>query len=216
MKKIYKYFLIGIPATLIIACSPSNPDSAGIEYMPDMYRSTSYETNSLSGMHSDSMTNRPPVAGTVAIGFMPYPYPETNEGYEAAGLNLKNPFKPTPDVIESGKVLYGKFCIHCHGETGMGDGKVGLKMPGQPPAYSGALKNLPEGKIYHSIHYGKNLMGPHAQLLTSDERWKIVRYVQTLQGIDFSKMDSIKPTQRIMPPLPEEQLDKKDDKKDQK
>lgn len=205
MKKIYKYLLIGIPATVIVACSPSNPDSPGIEYMPDMYRSTSYESNSMTGIYADSMTNRPPVPGTVAIGFMPYPYPETNEGYELAGQNLKSPLAPTPEVIAGGKILYGKFCGHCHGESGAGDGKVGMKMPGPPPAYTGVLKNLPEGKIYHSIHYGKNMMGPHAQLLTADECWKIVRYVQTLQGIDFSKMGQETDTTKV--------TDKKEEKK---
>ena len=81
-----------------------------------------------------------------------------------------------------GEKIYGKFCIHCHGAAGAGDGKVGLKLPGPPPAYDGALKDLPEGKIFHSITYGKNSMGAHNSLLTTEERWKLVCYVQKLQG----------------------------------
>jgi mono/diheme cytochrome c family protein len=57
--------------------------------------------------------------------------------------------------------LYGKFCVHCHGDAGKGDGKVGAKLPGPPPAYDGALKNLSEGKMFYSISYGKGTMGPH-------------------------------------------------------
>jgi hypothetical protein len=44
------------------------------------------------------------------------------------------------------------------------------------------LKNLPEGKIFHSITYGKGLMGAHNSLLSQEERWKLVYYVQKLQG----------------------------------
>ena len=46
-----------------------------------------------------------------------------------------------------------------------------------------SLKNLPEGKIFFSISYGKNLMGPHASQLSQEERWKIVRYIQELQKL---------------------------------
>jgi mono/diheme cytochrome c family protein len=79
-------------------------------------------------------------------------------------------------------VIYGKFCVHCHGASGAGDGKVADKLPGPPPAYSGALKNLSEGKIFHSITYGKGTMGSHSSQLTQEERWKLVYFVQKLQG----------------------------------
>jgi mono/diheme cytochrome c family protein len=82
--------------------------------------------------------------------------------------------------LKEGEVVYGKFCVHCHGAAGEGDGKVGLKLPGPPPAYS-TLTALPEGKMFHSITYGKGLMGSHASQLTQEERWKVVLYVQKLQ-----------------------------------
>ena len=84
--------------------------------------------------------------------------------------------------MTEGEALYGKYCLHCHGASGAGDGKVSDKLPGAPPSYSGPLKNLSEGKIFHSITYGKGLMGNHGNFLTVDERWKLVHYVQKLQG----------------------------------
>ena len=30
--------------------------------------------------------------------------------------------------------------------------------------------------------YGKGMMGSHASQLSKEERWKVIRYVQTLQG----------------------------------
>jgi mono/diheme cytochrome c family protein len=85
--------------------------------------------------------------------------------------------------MEEGKRLYGIYCTHCHGASGMGDGLVAQKLPGPPPAYSSPqLKNLSEGKMFHSITYGKNLMGPHGSQLNAGERWKIIAYIKTLQN----------------------------------
>jgi mono/diheme cytochrome c family protein len=161
------------------ACSNA-PNSPGYEFMPDMYRSPSLEYYNVHTLNGDTMmTAKKPVAGTIARDHMP----ATPVGmtYEQSAA-LKNPIVLTDAVMKDGEALYGKFCVHCHGEAGKGDGKVGLKLPGAPPAYDGALKNLPEGKIFYSMSYGKGMMGPHASLLSSEERWKLVHYVQKLQG----------------------------------
>ena len=34
------------------------------------------------------------------------------------------------------------------------------------PSYSDKLKDLPEGKMYHTLTYGKGLMGSHASQLS--------------------------------------------------
>ncbi len=167
---------------MLSSCN-DDPKLPGYEYMPDMYRSPSYETNSPNPFFADSMTSQKPVAGTIARGkSFPYPFPNTPEGYEQAGLELKNPLERNDLNLEEGKRLYGHFCVHCHGETGMGDGSIpaGGKFP-PPPAYSGALKDLVEGKMFHSVTFGKNLMGPHASQLGAQQRWKVIMYVQTLQ-----------------------------------
>ena len=173
-------------AAIVISSCTSDSKSPGYEFMPDMYRSTSYETNSMNTIFSDSMTNRLPVAGTIPRGdFIPYGYPNSNEGYEAAGKELKNPLEKTPENLAEGKRLFEIFCIHCHGAEGKGDGSIvanGKFAP--PPAYSGdQLRELPEGKMYHTLEFGKNMMGSHASQLTQAERWKIIMYVQTLQKL---------------------------------
>ncbi len=175
------------------SCGKKDPNSPGVEFMPDMYRSPSleyYQTHTVDGDTVDNAMK--PVAGTVARGYMTYGYKNDPAGYDAAGLNLKNPLtaKSREEYEKEGEVIYGKFCVHCHGATGMGDGKVSAKLPGAPPAYSGTLKNLPEGKIFHSITYGKGLMGQHASQLTQEERWKLVYYVQKLQGPKETATDS--------------------------
>jgi len=177
--------VLGVVATAFTACESKDPNSPGVEFMPDMYRSPSLESNMayvtiVDGKETgDTMqANRLPVAGTIARGYIPYPY--KLEEYELAGANLKNPFENNAVNLKEGEVLYGKYCTHCHGATGEAEGKVGAKLPGLPPTYS-SLKALSVGKMFHSITYGKGLMGSHAGQLTQDERWKVILYIQKLQ-----------------------------------
>ena len=207
-KKILIFGSLSLFGMLIISCTTHDPNSPGFEFMPDMYRSPSYESNSGNGNFADSMTNRKPVEGTITYeqavtAYHPYPYMNDDSGYVWAGRYLKDPFPGTKEVTDKGKMLYDKFCTHCHGSTGGGDGLVGGKLPGPPPAYNGALKDLPEGKMFHTLQYGKGNMGSHASQLTPDERWQIIRYVQTLQGKKFDAGGNI-----IMPVLPSDTVKK--------
>jgi mono/diheme cytochrome c family protein len=190
-----KLVACGTFAAMLVAgftsCGKKDVNSPGFEFMPDMYRGPALENAGVHVISEDTLySSKIPVKGSIARGYIPYAYPNTGEGYEQAGLYLRNPIALTPQVEKDAEALYGKFCVHCHGAAGAGDGKVGAKLPGAPPAYNGALKNLPEGKIFHSITYGKGLMGNHASLLTQEERWKLVHYVQKLQGPKTAATDS--------------------------
>ncbi len=185
--------MIGI-IVLMSSCT-KDPNSPGVEYMPDMYRSPSYETYSANPVLKDSMTAQLPVIGTITrgewpdggsiINALPYAYPNTLEGYEAAGASLKSPLDSSAEFATQGKVIFEKMCMHCHGPKGGGDGQlIGTGKFPPPPAYNGgALKDLPEGKMFHTITYGKGLMGSHASQLTKEDRWKVIRYIQQLQKL---------------------------------
>lgn len=183
MKFLYFVFCFSL-VTLITSCN-DDPKKPGYEYMPDMYRTASYKANSSNPNFKDSMTDQKPVEGTIARNqAMPFAYPKSNEGYEAAGKELMNPLAKTEINLTEGKRLFEIYCIHCHGSEGKGDGTMvqNGKFP-PPPSYSNQLKDLPEGKMFWTITYGKNLMGSHASQLNQDERWKIIMYVQTLQKL---------------------------------
>lgn len=184
--------LLACGVVMLSSCK-KDPLSPGVEYMPDMYRSPSYETYSENALFEDGLTARRPVAGTITQGEWPYqgnllnalPYERQNtpEEYAAAAAD-KNPLEATPEVAAQGKAIYEKMCMHCHGEKGGGDGKlIGTEKFPPPPAYNGPLKNLEEGKMFFTITYGKGLMGSHASQLSKEERWKVIRYVQELQKI---------------------------------
>ncbi len=200
MSKALKYniSLVGSALMCIVVLMSScttDPNSPGVEYMPDMYRSPSYETYSKNPVFKDSMSAQLPVAGTITRGewpedgslvnALPYAYPNTVEGYETAGVELKSPLPKSDKTAAEGKIIYEKMCMHCHGSEGQGDGTlIGTGKFPPPPAYNvGRLKDLPEGMMFHTITYGRNLMGAHASQLTKEERWKVIQYIQQLQKL---------------------------------
>lgn len=176
---------------LTMASCKQDPLSPGFEYMPDMYRGVSYETYSPNKLFSDSLSARKPVKGTIprfnkeVVPFHEvYPFENTPEGYEKAGAALKNPYTHTEEMLADGKKVYENFCIHCHGAKGDGNGILveREKFAGVPSYYGAQLKDLSEGKMYHSIYYGKNMMGAHASQINYYERWAVIEYVKKLRN----------------------------------
>jgi cytochrome c len=141
---------------------------------------------------------RKPVAGTIRFNpseidfIMPYAYANTVEGYESAGMNLKSPLSRIGQVeLEAGQEIYTLMCTQCHGEGGKGDGALSRNGHIQGiPSYSDKLKDLPEGKMYHTLTYGKGLMGSHASQLSQKDRWLVIEYIKVLQnGGDMPEFD---------------------------
>ncbi len=209
MKKIIYLSFFGLLIGMAVQSCKSDPNSPGYEYMPDMYRSPAIEPYQEVDYTYNGMSARKPAENTISMAETTYPYPNNNEGYEAAGENLKNPIAFSEEVLDEGKQVFKNFCIHCHGKNGEGNGSVpeNSDYP-NPPSYKGALKDLPEGKIFHSIHYGKNLMGSHASQISKEDRWKLVHYVQFLQDED-RKMASLNGGQETTAPEGAETMEKK-------
>jgi len=139
------------------------------------------------------MNMRIPPANTVrrtANGWLPYRATNDTVGLRLAN-RLVNPYDSTEAVLASGKALFEMYCKHCHGAKGAGDGKVasGVTIDGvERSAYPGvanlkgdAYMNITEGHIFHVITYGKGLMGAHGSQVSPEDRWKIAKYVKTLQ-----------------------------------
>ena len=202
---IVAFFLIGF---VFYNCEGERPvettRDTGIEYAPQMYYSIPWDP-----FRDTIKDGRPPMeppAHTVARGKLDYyyPYPNTPEGYEQAGKELTMQLPYTKENIAEGKRLFQHFCAHCHGPEGDADGslvKAGKFPP--PPLQFKKRKDLPVGKMYHTITYGKGLMGSHAGQLTPKQRWQIIQYIQILQHgtadveegyklLTSSKQDSLK------------------------
>ena len=187
------HFFFGFFWLLIVSLScTKNPDSPGIEYMPDMYRSAAVEAYiDYQAVDQSVSSARLPVPGTIPFSFdkdkimfnFPFDYasPKIDPTAYERVKELKNPLPITLKNREKGQILYNKFCVSCHGVEGQGDGKVvewgNFPSPG---AYNKKYKHLTEGQIFYSITYGKGLMGAHGSVLTKEERWQLVQYVQSL------------------------------------
>lgn len=176
----------------------------GREYMPDMAHSQAYEaytaspstrapknvttniTNYDTELFSNGMAARLPVAGTVARGNQPYLYSDDTTGYNRSAA-MVNPFgNGNKQVLAEGKEMYNVYCAVCHGEKGLGGGSIstmnGGPFGGVPNYFGAAYIQMPEGKMFHSMHYGKNDMGSYASQLTKEERWKVVAYIKDMQA----------------------------------
>ncbi|MDB5120486.1 MAG: hypothetical protein JWN56_1704 [Sphingobacteriales bacterium] len=183
-------FFAAAIAVAISSCSDKR--STGLEYARNMYDHIAFDPDQPNNNFKNGQTAQTPPVGTVPVGFDKVDeYPNTIEGYQAASANLKNPFKVNMGTLQEGKTLYVNMCSHCHGYQGQGDGSiVKLEKFPAPPSYSkgtssrgGAMKDLTDGKIFHTITNGWGLMGPHKYQLTPNERWKIVMYVHELQKL---------------------------------
>jgi mono/diheme cytochrome c family protein len=130
-----------------------------------------------------------------ANGSVPYPYADTEpDRKRAANEILQNPYPITAAGLEHGKALYTVYCGVCHGEKGDGIGFLvreadpakGIIAGVYPAAPANFLKesflDTTAGFFYHSIMYGKNMMGPYADKLSYEERWQVIHYIRSLQA----------------------------------
>lgn len=222
-KKNKKYYLKVTIALLVIGfLLYKNPKSTGSVYAPDMAYSKAYETYSestipsLFGQAKEYMSSFMPVTNTFSTNSLPseelyraepsvlYSYKYTNyyknndTDKVRAGIELKNPYLPTKEVLNRGEAVYIKQCAICHGKTGMGDGNLVVREDGSegpyksvPPTYADRLKTLKDGEIYHSIVYGKNMMGGYGPHIKADDRWKLVCYIKQLGGLNSTSSTTL-------------------------
>ncbi len=162
----------------LLSCVRKHKDP-GIVYMPNMAYSPAIKAQEpwVDENGNERETLFQPVAGTVPRGYKSYAY---KGDPERAAAELKNPLPRTRDVFKKGQGLYNVYCIVCHGKGGEGDGSVVPQFP-RPPTLSGdKVRGYSDGKIFHIITEGQNLMPSYASQVEPEERWAIVHYVRAL------------------------------------
>lgn len=205
MSSMIKYLKFLPLAVIVMACGAEGDDT-GLEYAPNMYHSVPYEplsqiTEENAGNWVDSnedgygeyynsnpynphnMTMRESAPNSVRRDkFLPYRY--HRDSLQQAAREMTSPLADSTaaDVLEDGKALYLRFCEHCHGVNGAGDGAVAEKYAGIANLNSAALVNISQGHIFHVITHGKGRMGAHGSQINVEDRWKISAYVKQLQN----------------------------------
>jgi mono/diheme cytochrome c family protein len=131
-----------------------------------------------SSFFPDGRGLRMPVAGTGARGYLPYPFKTPEE----AGASLVNPLPRTEPVLEQGRRSYNDHCAVCHGTLGNGETTLSSAYGAKPAnLQSAAIRQYPDGQLYHVIMVGKNAMPGYEADLSEDDRWAIVHYLRVLQ-----------------------------------
>jgi len=193
-----KFLIITGFITLGIAMVSCNDvrRSPGRAYMPDMTYSPAYETYApaaerLKNSSAAGATySGQPVPGTIARGEMfPYTLKNDSAGYELSA-SVKNPLPPldAKKYLEAAR-LYQINCGICHGTNLDGNGPLFKGGDGPYIAKPATLvgdpvyEQMPEGKMFHSVTYGKGAMGSYASQLTTEQRWMIIHFVKEKQSL---------------------------------
>ena len=143
---------------------------------------------SKSEFFSDERGMRLPVEGTVARGFIPYPFAGEKEPKEV----LSNPYFPTKENLDLGQRKFLTYCSPCHGNYAEGDSRLQGQFPNPPTLHSDRARNFPDGMIYHIITNGQNVMPSYASQVTRKERWAIVNYIRVLQRAKNASESDVK------------------------
>lgn len=196
MKRV-TYITIALAAAVTIISSCKDKREPGKIYMPDMAYSRAIETYTLldstvftsdpAKIGQEIYYNRMPVAGTVKRGeLFEYTVPNDSAGY-VLSATIKNPLPPltAAEKVEAGR-LFNINCAICHGEKGKANGPIAQsgKLGGIVDLTSPTIVAKADGTMFHSITYGLRNMGSYASQLDRKQRWMIIHYVRSLQGVE--------------------------------
>jgi mono/diheme cytochrome c family protein len=184
----------GLAAMLLAVAGCSDVKrTPGKVYMPDMANSRAYETYSVNPVFADGRTSQGPVAGTVKRGEEFPVHMEMDKLGDTANYyasrSVPNPIDSlTADQLKETERLYLINCGICHGAKLDGNGPLWKDGDGPYPSKPAALvgdakyESMPDGQMFYSITFGKNLMGSYASQLSAKQRWQVIRYIKTKQG----------------------------------
>lgn len=184
----------GLAAMVIAVAGCSDVKrTPGTVYMPDMANSRAYETYSTNPVFADGRTSQGPVAGTMKRGD-DYPvHIEMDKVGDTANYfasrSLQNPIASLTAVqMKETERIYLINCGICHGAKLDGNGPLWKDGDGPYPSKpatlvgDGKYEAMPEGQMFYSLTYGKNLMGSYASQLTAKQRWEVITYIKIKQG----------------------------------
>jgi mono/diheme cytochrome c family protein len=103
-------------------------------------------------------------------------------GGNPEAARIKNPVPYTPESVASGRRLYMRLCVRCHGPQGKGDGG-GAGAGGQPADLTGATWEYgsSDGEIFSVIHDGTSAdMEAYAERISETDIWHLVNFIRSI------------------------------------
>lgn len=96
-----------------------------------------------------------------------------------ADKKAKNSYIKFDDATsKEGEVIYTKNCVSCHGNPGKGNSLKTLK-PIPPDLSSVQTQNLTDGELFYILVTGRMLMPSFQNVLSENERWKVISYIRS-------------------------------------
>ncbi|MCW5937353.1 MAG: cytochrome c [Fimbriimonadaceae bacterium] len=166
----------------------------------DMWQQPKNKAQSKSAFFTDSVSSRPPVAGTVAFE-RPKTDREFYTGYDREGRLVREfPMPVTEELVKRGKERFDIFCRHCHGAIGDGEGMIakrGFTLARPVGNYhSQRLRNMPVGHFFDVITNGFGTMYPFKERIRPYDRWAIASYIRVLQRSQYAAVASVPAEER--------------------
>ena len=179
-----------------------------IELFADMDRQPKLRPQAHNSLFADQLSSRLPVEGTVprsqptvvgANEIFPFEDNPLNTGRVPGTTNFVEtiPLPVTEQLLARGQQRYAINCTPCHGASGDGKGITSkYNMLAMANFHDARLVKMPDGEIYNTITYGKNLMGGYGPNISITDRWAIVAYVRALERSRLASLDDVPEAQR--------------------
>jgi len=192
-----------------------------IEFFGDMKRQDKVKFQKPSDFFADGRAGRPPVDGTIPMGYDIPGHPMQNAGSPvddidsplgdfSAGTDYLNtgkmgeawgtglPLPVTAELIKRGQREFSINCAVCHGATGYGNGiasKYGLL--GIANYHHEKYLTMPDGQIYDTLTHGHNTMMGYGDKVTVKDRWAIIAYIRALQKSQNARVEDVPEDQKV-------------------
>lgn len=217
------FFLIFILAVIAVVSLAgfrgTHSPKAPIEIFPDMVRNPRYDAQHESDFFADTRAARPPVPGTVPLGYnVPGAYLATGANNNAAAqqpggfsnaVDYYNtgrmgdvygdgiPLKVDGGVLHRGQERYGINCAVCHGPVGLGDGITSqFGLVGIANLQQDRIKTMPDGQLFNRITFGYRTMGAYGSNITVEDRWAIIAYIRALERSQSGTINDVTDEER--------------------
>src|SRR5215831_5232551 len=101
------------------------------------------------------------------------------------------------EILDRGESRFNITCLPCHGKLGDGNGMIALRGFRHPPTYhQDRLRNAPTSHFYDVMTNGFGAMPSYAEVVTPEDRWKIIAYIRALQASQNAKAGELTETDR--------------------
>jgi mono/diheme cytochrome c family protein len=209
------FSLLTIVTIALLGFQGEHRQEPAIEFFGDMKRQSKVKYQKPSSFFSDGRAARPPVEGTIPMGYDIPGHPTQNSnvppgdissplGEFSAGTDYMNtgkmgdqwgtglPLPVTPELLERGKKIFSINCAVCHGATGQGNGitsKYGLL--GIANYHQDKYRQMADGQIFNTISHGYNTMMAYGDKVTVKDRWAIIAYMRALQKSQNARIEEV-------------------------